>query len=48
MDGKRKEKLEASELFKGYWRRCTSDDQYVELKEQWKEEKKEYEKSRKS
>lgn len=44
-DGKRKEKEEASELFKSYWRRCTSDEKYVELKEQWKEEKKEFQKS---
>jgi len=41
-DGKRKEKEEASELFKGYWRRCTADAKYLELKKQWQKEKKQY------
>lgn len=34
-DGKRKEKEEASEIFKGYWRRCTADEQYKKLKQEW-------------
>lgn len=41
-DGKRKEKEDASELFKGYWRRCTSDEEYLELKKQWQKEKKQH------
>lgn len=41
-EGKRKEKEEASELFKGYWRRCTADAKYLELKKQWQKEKKQY------
>lgn len=45
VDGKRKEKEEASELFKSYWRRCTSHEEYLELTKQWKADKKEYEKS---
>lgn len=42
VDGKRKEKEEASELFKSYWRRCTSDENYVALKQRWQEEKKQH------
>ena len=34
-DGKRKEKEEASEIFKAYWRRCTSDEEYLRLKQKW-------------
>ncbi|KAK5103539.1 hypothetical protein LTS08_002955 [Lithohypha guttulata] len=45
VDGKRREKEEASELFKGYWRRCTSCERYVELKKRWQDEKKEFVKS---
>jgi len=41
-DGKRKEKEEASELFKGYWRRCTAEEKYLELKKQWQKEKKQH------
>ena len=39
---KRREKEEASELFKGYWRRCIEDEGYVELKATWQREKKEW------
>lgn len=46
-DGKRKEKEEASELFKVYWRRCISDERYTTLKEQWQIEKKEWLKTHK-
>lgn len=45
VDGKRKEKEEASELFKGYWRRCIEDEEYVALKKQWQKEKKDFNKS---
>lgn len=41
---KRKEKEEASEIFKGYWRRCINDERYLQLKEEWMKAKKEYEK----
>jgi hypothetical protein len=44
--GKRKEKEEASEIFKGYWRRCVASEEYVRLKEEWSKSKKEYLKSR--
>jgi hypothetical protein len=44
---KRREKEEASELFKGYWRRCIEDEGYVALKGRWQREKKEWEKRRK-
>ena len=40
--GKRKEKEETSELFKGYWRRCIEDERYGELKTEWIKEKKEW------
>lgn len=43
-DGKRREKQEASDLFKSYWRRCTADEEYVALKEEWQKQKKEYKK----
>lgn len=42
VDGKRREKLEASELFKGFWRRCIADEQYLSLKQEWTDAKKEY------
>ncbi len=45
VDGKRKEKEEASEIFKGYWRRCLVSEKYVRLKEDWSKAKKEYLKS---
>lgn len=45
IDGKRKEKQEASELFKGYWRRCTSHEKYLSLKAEWQKEKKKYDRS---
>lgn len=44
---KRREKEEASELFKGYWRRCIEDEGYVALKARWQREKREWEKRRK-
>lgn len=44
-DGKRKEKQEASDLFKSYWRRCTADEEYLALKDEWQKQKKEYKKS---
>jgi hypothetical protein len=44
VDGKRKEKEEASEIFKGYWKRCTSTQKYVDLKAQWSNSKKEFRK----
>lgn len=42
VDGKRKEKEEASEIFKAFWRRCLASEQYVRLKQQWSQAKKEY------
>lgn len=45
-DGKRREKEEASEIFKGYWRRCIADEQYTKLKEAWQKEKKQWLKAR--
>lgn len=42
VDGKRKEKEEASEIFKGFWRRCLVSDEYVQLKKEWTQAKKEY------
>lgn len=41
---KRREKEGASELFKGYWRRCIEHEGYQELKVKWMKEKKEWEK----
>jgi Domain of unknown function (DUF4385) len=35
VDGKRQEKEEASSIFKRYWRRCTSDETYLHLKQNW-------------
>ena len=43
---KRREKEEASELFKRFWRRCLEDEGYQALKEEWISEKKEWEKLR--
>ncbi|KAL6248155.1 hypothetical protein RBB50_004410 [Rhinocladiella similis] len=40
--GKRKEKEEASEIFKGYWRRCIECEKYARLKKDWAQAKKEY------
>lgn len=40
-----KEKLAASEVFKEVWKNCTSDAKYLQLKEQWQKEKKDYAKS---
>ncbi|KAI1611728.1 hypothetical protein EDD36DRAFT_297893 [Exophiala viscosa] len=42
VDGKRKEKEEASEVFKAYWRRCIASEAYVQLKKDWSKAKKEY------
>ena len=42
VDGKRREKEEASEVFKEYWRRCTSCEAYKELKVEWGRDKKEW------
>ncbi|KAK4574711.1 hypothetical protein LTR86_001552 [Recurvomyces mirabilis] len=36
----REEKLAASEVFKAVWRRCTSDERYLELKKEFLEEQK--------
>lgn len=40
--GKRLEKEEASRIFKSYWRRCTSSEEYLKLKGDWMEAKKVY------
>lgn len=40
--GKRREKILASDLFKGFWRRCIADEEYVSLKQRWTEEKRVY------
>ncbi|WPG97880.1 Hypothetical protein R9X50_00066200 [Acrodontium crateriforme] len=45
VDGKRKEKEEASEIFKEYWRRCQNHEKYLELKEEWKEGKKKHDRA---
>lgn len=37
---KRREKEEASEIFKAVWRRCIEDEEYQALKRAWSEEKK--------
>ena len=41
---KRREKEQASEVFKSYWRRCTDDESYRALKGEWMREKKLWEK----
>lgn len=46
--GHRKEKEEASNVFKEYWQRCTRDKSYRELKEAWSAEKKASERTRPS
>lgn len=45
VEGKRREKEEASEVFKGYWRRCIDCKAYVDLKAEWAKAKKEYSKA---
>ncbi|EXJ84833.1 hypothetical protein A1O3_05506 [Capronia epimyces CBS 606.96] len=40
VDGKRREKEDASEIFKGYWRKCTSSERYLQLKQEWSKSKK--------
>ncbi|KAJ4416098.1 hypothetical protein N0V82_006942 [Gnomoniopsis sp. IMI 355080] len=44
---KRKEKEDASELFKVVWRRCIEDEDYKSLKQEWVEAKKEFVKAKK-
>ena len=48
VDGKRKEKEQASEIFKEYWKRCTSNQDYVGLKDEWTKAKKDYKKTQKT
>lgn len=43
---KRKEKEEASEIFKAVWRRCVADEEYQTLKKKWMGEKKRFEKGK--
>ena len=43
---KRREKEEASEIFKVVWRRCIEDEHYKGLKQGWTAEKKDFEKSK--
>ncbi|KAK5121434.1 hypothetical protein LTR85_005266 [Meristemomyces frigidus] len=43
----REEKLRVSELFKEVWRRCTSDERYLKLKEEFVAERKGWEKEQK-
>ncbi|KUI65413.1 hypothetical protein VM1G_00096 [Cytospora mali] len=43
---KRKEKGDASEIFKVVWRRCIEEEEYKELKADWTREKKEFVKSK--
>ena len=40
--GKRREKEQASEVFKVYWRRCTSHTRYLGLKGDWMKAKREH------
>lgn len=42
---KRKEKADASEIFKVVWRRCTEEEKYKALKGEWTREKKAFVKS---
>ncbi|KAL2444123.1 hypothetical protein ABEF95_015083 [Exophiala dermatitidis] len=46
MDGKRREKEQASEIFKDYWRRCTSSERYIQLKQEWSTSKKDFSQAR--
>lgn len=39
-----KEKLEASNIFRGYWERCKEHERYAELKKAFQEEQKEWDK----
>lgn len=45
---KRREKEEASEVFKAVWRRCVEDEDYKALKVEWVEAKKAFEKAEKT
>ncbi|KAH0834428.1 hypothetical protein AYO21_09410 [Fonsecaea monophora] len=42
VEGKRKEKEEASEIFKSYWRRCIASEEYIRLKKEWSTAKQQY------
>lgn len=42
VSGKRREKEEASNIFNAYWRRCISDKEYLRLKRDWTDAKKQY------
>lgn len=44
---KRKEKGDASEIFKAVWRRCIEEDRYKSLKEDWTRDKKDFVQSKK-
>lgn len=41
------EKLAASEVFKVVWKQCTSGEEYITLREEWKEERKVWDKEEK-
>lgn len=43
---KRREKEEASEIFKAVWKRCIEDERFKSLKKDWIREKKDFEKSK--
>lgn len=42
VDGKRREKEEASNIFRGYWKRCTGHEEYLRLKQDWMKSKAQY------
>ena len=42
IDGKRREKEEASNIFKSYWKRCTVHEGYLRLKQDWMKSKAEF------
>lgn len=42
------EKLAASEVFKEVWKQCTSDEDFVALREEWKAERKMWDKEQKA
>lgn len=43
----RDEKLKASEVFRGVWKRCTADEEYAELKREFLEEQKVWDREQK-
>lgn len=45
---KRKEKEDASEVFKVVWRRCIEDEEYKDLKQEWVQAKREFRKAERS